>query len=159
MPPYDLIASIRNENVFLDVEAEDKERLLRGIAARVAERRAGMPPGTILEKLEDRERVMSTGIGNHVAVPHVTLEELDASEVYLFLLRDPVDFQAIDGQDVRVVFLLMVRPDDIAFHLQGLATIARIARHAGIAEELAAAPTRERVLEILHEKEPTAARK
>ena len=159
MPPYDLVGSIPKENIFLGLEAPDKDQLLRSIAALVAERHEELAAETILERLFDREKVMSTGIGNHVAVPHVTLEELAESEVFLFVIQDPIDFQAIDGQSVRVVFLLMVRPDDIAFHLQGLATIARLARKPGLADELTGAKSPEEAIERLHEREPTPARK
>ena len=159
MPPYDLVGSLRKEHIFLGVDAADKDRLLEAIAGLVAEHHPSFAVDVVLRKLQDREKVMSTGIGNRIAVPHVTLDDLDLSRCFLFVLGREVDFQAIDGRPVRVVFLLVVRPDDIAFHLQGLATIARLARHPGLADEICRSATREEVLERLLEREPSAAGK
>lgn len=146
MVVQDLLAVLQPEDVYLGVPAPDKASILEWIARKVSERYAHIPASRIREKLRDREKVMSTGIGNRVAVPHVSLDGLRESRILLFLLEEDVDFQAIDGQPVRVVFLLLVRPDDIAFHLQGLSTLARLARNPGLADDLGAASRPEDVL-------------
>jgi mannitol/fructose-specific phosphotransferase system IIA component (Ntr-type) len=147
----DLLAVMQPDDVYLGVPAPDKDGLLEWIADKVSERHAPIPSSRILEKLQAREKVMSTGIGNRVAVPHVSLEGFGESQILLFLLEEDVDFQAIDGQPVRVVFLLLVRPDDIAFHLQGLSTLARLARNPNLADDLGAASRPEDVLVRLRE--------
>ena len=156
MPSLNLIGSLHEGAIYLDVAAADKDRLLETIAGLVSEVHTGSPATAILEKLQDREKVMSTGIGNRVAVPHVTLDGLETSRTFLFVLEEDIDFQAIDGRPVRVVFLLVVRPDDIAFHLQGLSSIARLARNPGLAEDLCAAQTPGQVIEKLQEREASS---
>lgn len=157
MSPLKLKQSLDERAIYLDLDAADKDRLLEKIADLVARLHAAAPADEILEKLRDREKVMSTGIGNGVAVPHVSLASLDSSRIFLFVLKDDVDFQAIDGLPVRVIFLLVVRPDDIAFHLQGLASIARLARSPGLAEGLCVARTPAQILETIEERETTSA--
>lgn len=145
--------SMAEETIYLGLDASEKDDVLSRIAGLVAERQTGTGAEQIVEKLRDREKVMSTGIGNGVAVPHVSLEGVESSRVFLFVLKNEVDFQAIDGLPVRVVFLLVVRPDDIAFHLQGLASIARLARNPGLAEELCAAQSPSEILDKIQERE------
>jgi mannitol/fructose-specific phosphotransferase system IIA component (Ntr-type) len=147
----DLLDVLQPEDIYLGVPASDKDSLLEWIAGKVSERNVHIPSSRILEKLRDREKVMSTGIGNRVAVPHVSLDGFREPRILLFLLEEDIDFQAIDGQPVRVVFLLLVRPDDIAFHLQGLSTLARLARNPALADVLGAASRPEDVLSRLRD--------
>ncbi|MCZ6688650.1 MAG: PTS sugar transporter subunit IIA [Planctomycetota bacterium] len=156
MTKLNLIDVLDEAAIYLDLGVEDKDALMERMAGLVSETHSAAPAEEILQKLKHREGVMSTGIGNRVAVPHVTLEGLDRSRMFLFILNDDVDFEAIDGQPVRVVFLLVVRPDDIAFHLQGLAHIARMARNPGLADDLCGASSKGEVLEKLREIESSA---
>lgn len=83
----------------------------------------------VLEALLARERVLSTGIGQGIAVPHAISEAIPSPRLIVGLAPDGVDFQAMDGAPVEVFFVLLSPPDRAGHHIRLLARIARLARH------------------------------
>ena len=121
---------------FLDFDAiktalsgGNKRSLLQQLAS-LAGQRLGRDPAAILASIVERERLGSTGFGQGVAIPHGKVEGL--AQIYgLFVrLSEPIDYKAIDGQPVDLVFLLLSPPDSGPDHLKALAAISRVIRHA-----------------------------
>ena len=83
----------------------------------------------VLDALLARERVLSTGIGQGVAVPHAISEAIPAPCLIVGLASDGVDFHAMDDAPVEVFFVLLSPPDRAGQHIRLLARIARLARH------------------------------
>ena len=128
VPP--LADLLRSGGIFYDIEAAGKGDLLREFVARLP-----LPPAqdraTLLAVLEAREAMGSTGIGDGIAIPHVrnpVVLHVDAPFVTLCLLRQPVDFDAIDGKPVDSLFLV-VSPT-VPVHLRILAELGFVLRDA-----------------------------
>jgi PTS system nitrogen regulatory IIA component len=86
-----------------------------------------------------RERLGSTGVGRGVAIPHGKLAKLDRLVGLFARLDKPIDFEALDGEPVDLIFLLLAPEGAGADHLKALARIARLLRDEKIAEQLRAA--------------------
>ena len=89
----------------------------------------------------DREKFMTTGIGNGIAIPHGILKEGIALMGALGVTRDPVDFQAIDGKPVRLVFLLVSDETHLGRNMKALARIVRLLHREAFRKELTACTT------------------
>ncbi|HEX3148552.1 MAG TPA: PTS sugar transporter subunit IIA [Gemmataceae bacterium] len=98
-----------------------------------------------------REGLGSTGIGRGVAIPHSRYEGLPRLIGTLGLSKGGIPFDSIDGQDVRLVFLLVSRPDQPGPHLHALETIVRITENDEFINNLAASTTREGMWKIISE--------
>jgi len=83
-----------------------------------------------------RERLGSTGIGNGIAIPHGKLARLERLFGVFARLERPIDFEALDGQPVDLVFLLLAPEGAGADHLKALARIARLLRDSEVAQKL-----------------------
>ena len=83
-----------------------------------------------------REKLGSTGVGNGVAIPHGKLPKLSKVIGVFARLERPVDFEALDGQPVDLVFLLLAPEGAGADHLKALARVARLLRDPEIARKL-----------------------
>ena len=132
MPLTDLVA----QNAILPaLKVNGKKQALQEIAAKAAEL-TGQSDRAILEILLQREKLGSTGVGNGVAIPHGKLPKL--SKVFgLFARLDrAVDFEALDGQPVDLVFLLLAPEGAGADHLKALARVARLLRDSDVARKL-----------------------
>jgi PTS system nitrogen regulatory IIA component len=92
----------------------------------------------IYEALLQRERLGSTGVGEGIAIPHGKLPGLDKIFGLVARLDKPVDFEALDGQPVDVLFLLLAPEGAGADHLKALARVARVLREPGLIERLRA---------------------
>jgi len=93
----------------------------------------------LIAKLTERERLSSTGIGGHVGIPHASGENIGDMIVAVGVLPDGVAFDAIDGEPVRLVFLIVGSERAPRIHLQLLAAIVRFCKNRQVAEKLMAA--------------------
>jgi len=102
----------------------------------------------LLDALLDREEVMSTAIGNGIAIPHVRQfgsESLQEDIVVVAYLFEPLDWKALDGQPVHTLFLVLAA--DETRHLQILAEIARLASDEDFVKFLRTMPARDALVE------------
>ncbi|AWM88899.1 PTS IIA-like nitrogen regulatory protein PtsN [Microvirga sp. 17 mud 1-3] len=129
---------------FLDPQAvlpalrvSGKKQALQEISAHAA-KLVGLSENTIYEALLQRERLGSTGIGEGIAIPHGKLPGLDRIFGLVARLEKPIDFEALDGQQVDVLFLLLAPEGAGADHLKALARVARVLREPGLVERIRA---------------------
>lgn len=107
----------------------------------------------VLKGLEDREAQMSTGIGGGVGLPHAAVKGLPEVVMMVATLKEGVDCEASDGEDVRVFFMILVPFDHYSVHLRTLAMVARSLRGKGVREDLLKVKSGEEVIEILNRKD------
>jgi len=140
---------------FLDFEAirpnlvaPNKRALLQQLA-QLASQRLGIEPTAIVASVAERERLASTGFGNGVAIPHGKIGGL--AQIYCLAARlaEPINYKAVDGQPVDLVFFLLSPPDAGAEHLKALAAISRVIRHAPTLEKLRGARSRDAFVAVL----------
>lgn len=127
----DLIAPDR---VTIDLQASTKAQLLAELARR-AVTATGLPHKQIGDALQARETLGSTGVGAGIAIPHAQIAELDGFYGLFVRLSRPIDYDAIDGHPVDLVFLLLI-PANSKEHLQALACVSRRLRDQKVAAEL-----------------------
>ena len=96
------------KDVLVDVRTSNKRQLLQEFAARAADS-LGLRVDQVAPYLIKREELGSTGIGRGVAIPHARLPDLQRPYGLLAKLRHPIEFEAIDGQAVDIVFVLLLR--------------------------------------------------
>lgn len=117
------------------LKVNGKKQLLQELAARAAAL-SGQDERAILEILMQREKLGSTAVGNGVAIPHGKLPKLGRLFGLFTRLERPVDFEALDGQPVDLVFLLLAPESAGADHLKALARVARHLRDPEITRRL-----------------------
>ena len=83
-----------------------------------------------------REKLGSTGVGNGIAIPHGKLPKLNKLFGLFARLDRPIDFEALDGQPVDLVFLLLAPEGAGADHLKALARVARLLREPDVVQKL-----------------------
>src|SRR2546427_12176448 len=117
------------------LKVNSKKQILQELAAKAAEL-CGQSERTILEALQRREKLGSTGVGNGIAIPHGKLPKLNRLFGLFVRLEQPVDFEALDGQPVDLIFLLLAPEAAGADHLKALARVARLLRDPDVARKL-----------------------
>jgi PTS system nitrogen regulatory IIA component len=136
------------ESIRVGLSAGNKRKLLQ-MLGQLAGAHVGFDPAAIVETVAERERLGSTGFGNGVAIPHGKVEGLKSVYAMVVRLAEPIDYKAIDGQPVDLVFLLLSPPDAGAEHLKSLAAVSRVARHAPTLEKLRGARSRDAFAAVL----------
>ncbi len=140
---------------FLDFDAVrtglpggNKRNLLQQLA-NLAGQRLNIAPAIVLASLTEREQLGSTGFGQGVAIPHGKIEGIERIYGLFARVGEPVDYKAIDGRPVDLVFLLLSPPQAGADHLKALAVISRITRHAATLERMRGSRSRDALTAVL----------
>ena len=136
------------ESIRVGLSSGNKRQLLHTLG-QIAGAHLGFDPATIVDSVAERERLGSTGFGNGVAIPHGKVEGLKRIYALVVRLAEPIDYKAVDGQPVDLVFLLLSPPDAGAEHLKALAAVSRVVRHAPTLEKLRGARTRDALAAVL----------
>jgi PTS system nitrogen regulatory IIA component len=117
--------------------------------AQIAAELTGADPKLIIARLNEREKLGSTGFGGGVAIPHGKLEGLDHVVGVFARLEAPIEFGAIDEMPVDLVFLLLSPPDAGVDHLKALASVSRQLRDRGFVAKLRGAGSEDALYALL----------
>lgn len=140
---------LRPDRVVPALRVNNKAQLLRELS-RCAGRMLPIEPQVILDAVEAREALGSTGVGDGIAVPHTRIKGLSDIFGLFARLERPIDFGAIDGRPVDLVFLLLVPERTTANdNLAALAAVARQLRDSQIAAQLRVAANTAQLYELL----------
>jgi PTS system nitrogen regulatory IIA component len=132
MPLTDLLMP---DAIIPALKVNTKKQALQELAAKAAEL-TGQNERIVLEVLMQREKLGSTAVGNGIAIPHGKLTKLDSMFGLFARLARPIEFEALDGQPVDLVFMLLAPESAGADHLKALARVARLLREADTARKL-----------------------
>jgi PTS system nitrogen regulatory IIA component len=124
------------------VTAKSKDAILQALAGQFAAA-YGLDAAEVLERLNEREHLGSTGFGRGVAMPHARVDGLKRPVAALLKLSEPADFASADGLPIDLVFGLVSPEQCGATHLHALAAISRLVRDERIHEALSEAPDAE----------------
>jgi nitrogen PTS system EIIA component len=124
------------DRVLLDVRPRDKTQLINEIARSLGRLVPGLTPEAVLSALSAREQLGSTGLGAGFALPHARIEGLGTYVGLFVRLAKPIDFEAIDGKPVTLMFVLLIPFETTIPHVAALAAISRKFRDADLVTSL-----------------------
>jgi PTS system nitrogen regulatory IIA component len=122
-------------DVVIDLRARDKLGLLQALSIRAAST-LDLSADAVADQIASRDELGSTGIGGGVSMPHARMREVKKPFGLLARLRQPIDFEAIDGQPVDIVFLLLLPASSQLDQLNALAAVARKLRDLDVLRKL-----------------------
>ena len=132
-----------------NVQVSSKRELIQVLSQRIASF-SGLDERAIFDAVWERENLGSTGYGDGVAFPHARIDGLDKVCGMFARLEEPVDFDALDGKAVDLVFMLVSPENSGADHLTALAALSRILKTEGSCEKLRKARSVDEIYSILN---------
>ena len=141
---------ITKDRILVDREGAlpNKAKALHALAGLLGSA-VSAPEEEVLALLLEREQLQSTGIGDGVAIPHSALEHADAQAGAVLLFPKGIDFDAIDGQPVHIVFGVVGPKRATGEHLRTLARISRLLRDDATRKQLANAESSQSAYELI----------
>lgn len=136
-----------------DLKATGKRAVLEELAVPLMSNLPGQKLEAVVEVLMERERLGSTGIGDHIAIPHGKLPDLTGLQLAFGRSRQGVDFDAMDGKPSHLFFLLLAPSNSAGLHLQALAKISRMLMSQSFRDHLMQAASAEELHTLLAEKD------
>ncbi len=144
-----LLDLLDRENVKVELEAGDKEEAIAELVDLLARKNRISDRAGAFEAVMARENQQTTGIGGGVAVPHAKHKSIQKLTAALGVTRSGVEFDAVDGKSVHVVFLILAREDAPGPHIQALAEIARLLQIPGFYRKLVESKTADELLSVI----------
>ncbi len=137
-----------------DLEAEDKEEVFEELVdLLVSDRTIGADRDEILAAIREREEKMSTGIKNGIALPHGKTGAVRGIGGALGISRRGIDYDALDGEPVHLVVLLVSSKDDSERHLTTLKKMALLLENREFYQSMIGAEDPEKAFQILRSHE------
>ena len=143
---------LATNRTFINSEISSKKRLLELISEKAAEE-LSLPQNTIYNKLLERERLGSTGLGKGIAVPHARLGNIEDAHAYFIKLNKPINYDAIDKQKVDLIFVLFIPEESTDEHLQILASLAKIFSQNPVTEKIRLSQTADDIIQVITQAE------
>jgi PTS system fructose-specific IIC component len=150
MALYELLDT---SSILTELRAETKDAAIEELvdaldrAGRVSDRNAA------LDAVLERERAMSTGLEDGIAVPHAKTGAVSTLTAALGIKREGLDFESADGKPTRIVFLLIAELNNPGPHVRALAKLARLLSDPQVRSALINAKTAEEILETIRQRE------
>lgn len=143
-------------NILLDADLTSKKRVFEQ-AGLLFENNAQLSRSQIFDSLFAREKLGSTGLGQGVAIPHGRLKGLKSATGAIIRVQNAIPFDAPDGQNVKLIFVLLVPERATDEHLQILSELAQMFCDKPFREKLLNATTPDELQQLIAQWEPNAA--
>lgn len=105
------------------------------------------------DSVHDREKIMSTGVGKGFAIPHAKSNSVTDIIAAFGKSDEPIDFQALDGQPVNLIFLLVGKENLVGPHIKLLSRISRMMNKEEFRESLSKAKTSDEIFDLFENEE------
>ena len=148
------ISDILNSDVIaVNMEAENKEDALKRVIDLAANSKKILDIAKVSETINEREKLISTGVGKGFAIPHGKTDAISDIVAAFAITKNPIDFDSIDGEPVRFIFLLVGKETLLNTHIKLLSRISRLMNKDEFRDKLLEAKSPDEVLDVFKEEE------
>jgi len=148
-----IVDLLNKKTVLPDLEVVDKKealvKLINALSAQVNKEELNK----IREAVFEREEIMSTGVGKGLAIPHGKTSSISKSYAAFAVLHKAIDYQAVDGKPVKMIFLLVGPQSSNRTHIKLLSRISRLMNNNEFREKLIASKTAGKIIELFGKEE------
>ena len=148
-----LLDILSADSTLVDLKGETKQDIIAELVDTLAVGDAISDRAKVLQAVLEREKIMSTGIGDGIAIPHGKSDAVEKLVAALGTQRRGVDFEALDGEPAYVFFLLVSPANVSGPHIKALARISRLLKNDDFKKKLIAAETSAEIIEIIETEE------
>lgn len=139
--------------IAVNMDVADKEDAIKKIIDLSAKSDKILDLDKVTHTIYEREKLVSTGVGKGFAIPHGKTDAISDVVAAFAITKEPIDFDSIDGEPVRFIFLLIGKENLLNTHIKLLSRISRLMNKDEFRETLLDANTSEDVLKIFRDEE------
>ncbi len=144
---------LKPELIVAELKAGTKSGVLAELAHWMASKVPGLRAQEVLQVLQDRERLGSTGIGEGFAIPHGKMKELEQMIIAFGRSPSGIPFDSLDGKPAHYFFVLIAPEESAGLHLKALAKISRFIKNSTFKDGLARAVDQEELRKVIEEQD------
>lgn len=148
-----LFSLLKPENILVELEVSSKKELISVLVNSLESEVGSENIEGITTAVWEREKIMSTGVGKGLAIPHCKTKLVEENFGGFAVLKDPLEFNSVDSQPVRLVFLLVGPEAKNSFHIKLLSRISRLMNSGTFREQVLSCKTPKEILEAFQMEE------
>lgn len=148
-----IFSLLSSQTILPNLQANDKEEVLEKMISSLEDEVSDGEIEKIRDAVFEREKIMSTGVGKGLAIPHGKASGIEQTYAAFAILDEPVDYQAIDNEPVNMVFLLVGPQASNSLHIKMLSRISRLMNNSAFRERLRKSSSAEEIIEQFKEEE------
>ena len=148
-----LLDILSTDSTIVDLKGDTKEEIIAELVASLSASEAISDRDKVLQAVLEREKIMSTGIGDGIAIPHGKSDSVVKLVAALGTQRRGVDFEALDGEPAYVFFLLVSPANVSGPHIKALARISRLLKNDDFKKKLITASSPEEIISAIRAEE------
>lgn len=149
----DIYSLLDRSTIAAGLKADDKTDLINELVDLLETKVNSDQLENIRESVFDREQIMSTGVGKQLAIPHGKCSSIENIYASFAILDDPVDFDSIDNEPVKMVFLLVGPEKKYNHHIKLLSRISRLMNSSSFREKLLKCRSADEIFETFQHEE------
>src|SRR3990172_7337306 len=131
---------LTEDMVITELEGSSKNDIIDAMIELVSKSSKVLDKEKVREAIFEREKIMSTGVGNGFAIPHGKTDAVSDIVAAFAVTANPIDYQSLDDQPVRIVFLLVGKDSMVGPHIKLLSRISRLMNREEFRQKLLEAP-------------------
>ncbi len=139
--------------IAVNLETSDKDDAIRKVIELGAKSGRILDNEKVSKTIFEREKLVSTGVGKGFAIPHGKTDSISDVVAAFAITKEPIDFDSIDGEPVRFIFLLIGKENLLNTHIKLLSRISRLMNKDEFRDKLLEAGSPEEVLAIFKDEE------
>lgn len=148
------ISDILNESlVVTGLPGSSKEEIIDAMVDLVSTSPKVADKEKVREAILEREKIMSTGVGNGFAIPHGKTDAVSDIVAAFAVTAEPIDYQSLDEKPVRLVFLLVGKDSMVGPHIKLLSRISRLMNKEEFRKRLLDVPTAKGIIDLFKQEE------
>ena len=148
-----LYSLLDNTTILSNANVSDKEELLNLMIDTLKEKVEDGQLHEIRKSVFERERIMSTGVGKSLAIPHGKVSFIDENLASFAILKEPIEFDSIDEKPVKMAFLLVGPEKKNSVHIKLLSRISRLMNSVSFRDTLLACNSSDEILDVFEQEE------
>ena len=148
-----LLDILSPDSTIVDLKGDTKEEIIAELVDSLSASEAISDRDNVLQAVLEREKIMSTGIGDGIAIPHGKSDSVVKLVAALGTQRRGVDFEALDGEPAYVFFLLVSPANVSGPHIKALARISRLLKNDDFKKKLITASSPEEIISAIRAEE------
>lgn len=148
-----IFSLLDTETVLPNLEARNKVEILNKLVSTLESKIPADKVGKILTAVKEREEIMSTGVGKGLAIPHGKTSAIEQTYAAFAVLKEPVEYEAIDQKPVKMVFLLVGPQSSNSLHIKMLSRISRLMNNSDFRDRLLNCTSAEEIIQQFQSEE------
>ncbi len=141
---------LTRDTITYNFAVTSKEEFFKEAVLKIIDKNHNFNKEEVLNLFLLREKTLSTGVGNHIAIPHIMYEKCESQQIYVFKLKTPIEFQSLDNRPVAIILMLIgSTKSPPSFHMRVLAKLGLLLKKEMFLDDLMHAQNSNDLYEVI----------